>query len=170
MPTTSRSAASSGQTSRRSSRASVEPDLHKHRREKTKSSQSYLQTGRRESIQASSGATPSQRPGLKSRAHSAPLVPKTQQPRREDDEVIGDVSGDEELSDDEEIADDPFFQQYGFPPTEGTAEEVRSGSSRDSSSETEGPLSPTQIKGEASAFTSPRISPRVSGQVRLCVG
>ncbi|KAH6618460.1 ras guanine nucleotide exchange factor domain-containing protein [Boeremia exigua] len=82
-----------------------------------------------QSLQAAiPGAPP--RPGLKSRAHSAPMVP----PERA-----------YEAQDGDEIADDAFFQRYHFPQAVGsTAEEpADSDVDVDSSSDTEGPLSPT---------------------------
>ncbi|KAJ4368876.1 hypothetical protein N0V83_005958 [Neocucurbitaria cava] len=77
------------------------------RTEKGKSTQS-MQPPRRES---SAGAT-AQRPGMKTRAYSAPSVPKG------DAEAADDVDLDRADEDKEadEIADDAFFQRYHFPP------------------------------------------------------
>jgi hypothetical protein len=61
----------------------------------------------------------------------------------------------------EEIAGDPFFQRYNFPSGEASKEEASSsGDGLDSSSDTEGPLSPTHIKGRQSAFADALPSPR----------
>jgi hypothetical protein len=96
-----------------------------HRHNKTKSS-SHIQHPRRESsIQANhvplasstpGSATQTQRPPLKSRAYSAPLVPKTKAlpatPEHNGDEDDEDASSD--VSSGDEIAHDPFFQRYNF--------------------------------------------------------
>ncbi|KAF1852159.1 ras GEF [Cucurbitaria berberidis CBS 394.84] len=95
-----------------------------------------MQPPRRES---SAGVKP-QRPGIKTRAYSAPIVPKN------DAEGADDLERADEDKEGDEIADDAFFQRYHFPhPVESTKEEA-SDSSLDSSSDTEGPLSPAHLK------------------------
>ncbi|KAH8717084.1 ras guanine nucleotide exchange factor domain-containing protein [Phaeosphaeriaceae sp. PMI808] len=109
------------------------------RNEKAKSVESILAPLRRESVHAASSAT-HQRPGLKGRAYSTPIVPKNQ--------ASGSAEDNASLysQDGEEIADDAFFQRYHFPDAQDAPIEEASGSSLDSSSDTEGPLSPTHIK------------------------
>jgi hypothetical protein len=118
------------------------------RSEKSKSVES-MQAPRRESVQGSSSATAAQRPGLKGRAYSTPIVPKNQ----------GNGAGDDNASlysqDGEEIADDAFFQRYHFPQPVASTKEEPSDSSVDSSSDTEGPLSPTHIKNRQPAGEVP---------------
>lgn len=96
---------------------------------------------RRESAAASPGAT--ERPGVKNRAYSAPMVPKSQGDGADHGHNLDDLAGD--LG--EEFADDPFFQRINpFPQVEEAGREEPSSSSPDSSSDTEGPMSPTHIK------------------------
>lgn len=96
---------------------------------------------RRESAVAPPGAT--DRPGVKNRAYSAPMVPKAQGDGADYGHLLDDMAG--ELG--EEIAGDPFFQRINpFPQEEETGREEPSSSSPDSSSDTEGPMSPTHIK------------------------
>ncbi|KAG9383605.1 ras guanyl-nucleotide exchange factor [Pyrenophora tritici-repentis] len=97
-----------------------------------------MQAPRRES---SAGIAP-QRPGLKTRAYSAPNVPRT-------DEAAAStqLSSTDEGCEGEEITDDAFFQRYHFPHQVPYPEEEDQGdSSAASSSDTEGPLSPTHAK------------------------
>jgi len=75
-----------------------------------------------------------------------------------DSEHLGDTAS--EVADDEEIADDPFFQRYNFPQADEAADEEGSSSSPDGSSDTEGPLSPTHIKGRPSILAESLHSPR----------
>ncbi|EUC42638.1 hypothetical protein COCMIDRAFT_28767 [Bipolaris oryzae ATCC 44560] len=102
-------------------------------------------SSRRES---SAMAPSTQRPGIKTRAYSAPNVPKCD----------SDVSTDSPRTDDdhegEEIADDAFFQRYHFPQPVPIAQEEEAGSSAESSSDTEGPLSPTHVKDRSQAGDS----------------
>jgi hypothetical protein len=88
-----------------------------------------------------------------------------------DNEHLGDTASGE-LADDEEIVGDPFFQRYNFPQADEAADEEGSSSSPDGSSDTEGPLSPTHIKGRpsilAESFPSPR-SPTLSITVSVVV-
>lgn len=77
---------------------------------------------------------------MKNRAHSAPSVPKLAEEGSHDDDDAAD-----EDKDGEEIADDAFFQRYHFPQPVETKEEP-SDSGVDSSSDTEGPLSPTHMQ------------------------
>lgn len=106
-----------------------------------------MQAPRRESAQAGAAGS-ARRPGLKSRAHSAPLSPGSAQDPEPDDH-----------HGDSDIANDSFFQRYHFPQAvASTAEEPLDsgdddhananananddGDEADSSSDTEGPLSP----------------------------
>ncbi|XP_014559512.1 hypothetical protein COCVIDRAFT_91607 [Bipolaris victoriae FI3] len=106
---------------------------------------STMHSSRRES---SAMAPSTQRPGIKTRAYSAPNVPKcdsdvsTESPRTDDDQ------------EGEEIADDAFFQRYHFPQPVPIAQEEEAGSSAESSSDTEGPLSPTHVKDRSQAGDS----------------
>jgi hypothetical protein len=159
MPTTGRAACSTAMAGQNSRTA---PSDHTTKRsEKSKSAQS-MQSPRRESAQSSAGDT-TRRPGLKTRAYSAPMFPKDHLDGANNDHM-GDGLHDEP-GDDEEIAGDPFFQRYNFPQTDGPTKEEASSSSADSSSDTEGPLSPTNItsgpSGRAGTLPSPR-SPTVS--------
>jgi hypothetical protein len=97
-------------------------------------------------------------PSLKQhRAYSAPMIPKHHGHGTEDDDLQGHL-GDP----DDEIAGDEFFQRYHFPQTGQPDMEDASSSSADSSSDTEGPLSPTHVKiktrypGPADALSGPR--------------
>ena len=96
-------------------------------------------TGKRPSVsmhpprRESTAARPPPRPDMKTRAYSASAVPKQ------------DADGADEL-DREEITDDSFFQRYHFPQPVETAKDETSEHSLDSSSDTEGPLSPTHNK------------------------
>ncbi|KNG50267.1 rap guanine nucleotide exchange factor 4 [Stemphylium lycopersici] len=105
---------------------------------------------RRESS-AAPVSTQQRRPGIKTRAYSAPSVPKSDSEasnhRTDDDDHNHEGEGEGE-----EIADDAFFQRYHFPQPMPTAqEEGEAGSSAESSSDTEGPLSPTFIKDRQAA-------------------
>ena len=105
------------------------------RPEKGKSTQS-MQPPRRES---SAGAT-AQRPGVKTRAYSAPNAPNS------DADAADDLETADEDKDGDAIADDAFFQRYHFPLPVAPTKEEPSDSSLDSSSDTEGPLSPNHVK------------------------
>ncbi|CBX93412.1 hypothetical protein IAQ61_009105 [Plenodomus lingam] len=105
---------------------------------------------RRESCAA---VTAQQRPGMKHRAHSAPIVPKVAG-KGSDREANHDHDHDSEDKDGDEIADDAFFQRYHFPQPEGTQEEPEH-SGVDSSSDTEGPLSPSHMKQRQSTDDAP---------------
>lgn len=155
MPATGRAACSSGQSSRNPTRPSSSDP--KQKREKIKSSQSYEQPPRRESAQNPTGFA-TKRPGLKSRAYSAPMVSKSHLDGP-DNEHLGDTASGE-LADDEEIVGDPFFQRYNFPQADEAAGEDGSSSSPDGSSDTEGPLSPTHIKSRPSILAESLPSPR----------
>ncbi|KAF2190778.1 ras GEF [Zopfia rhizophila CBS 207.26] len=104
----------------------------------------------RESGQSSTA----QRPDLKSRTYSAPMVPKSHLDGADNEMLAG------EPGDDEEIAGDPFFQRYNFSQSEEQGKEEASSSSPDSSSDTEGPLSPNHIKARQSGVTDSLPSPR----------
>ena len=88
---------------------------------------------------AGAGAGP--RPGLGHRTHSAPMTPGIDRPERESPPQDGD-----------EIANDSFFQRYHFPqpgaspaqqPQDSDGDDAHRDNDADSSSDTEGPLSPT---------------------------
>ena len=95
----------------------------------------------------SMSATTAQRPGIKGRAYSTPIVPK--------DQANNGAAADDNASlysqDGEEIANDAFFQRYHFPQPVAPTTEEASESSVDSSSDTEGPLSPTHIQNRQPA-------------------
>ncbi|KAH7090392.1 ras guanine nucleotide exchange factor domain-containing protein [Paraphoma chrysanthemicola] len=112
------------------------------RNEKAKSVES-MQAPRRESAQGPSAGAPCQRPALKSRAYSTPIVPKKQSAAEDNASLYS--------QDGEEIANDAFFQRYHFPQDAVPATEEASDNSRESSSDTEGPLSPTHIKNRQPA-------------------
>ena len=130
-----------------------------------------MQPPRRESAQNAAFST-SQRPGaLKHRAYSAPLVPKNCIPGEDDQHLADALGGDP--ADDDEIAGDPFFQRFNFPQPHIPLKEEASSSSVDSSSDTEGPLSPTHVKGRHpqavdNSLPSPR-SPAPSVAVRSSI-
>jgi hypothetical protein len=98
-----------------------------------------MQPPRRESLTASSSTT-LQRPAIKGRAYSTPIVPQ-HQPK-----TLADDNASLYSHDGEEIADDAFFQRYHFPQPVETTKEEASESDVDSSSDTEGPLSPTHVR------------------------
>jgi hypothetical protein len=89
-----------------------------------------------ESVQG--GALAAQRPKIKNRAYSTPIVPQNQASGADDNASLYSQDG-------EEIANDAFFQRYHFPQPVASTKEEASGSSVDSSSDTEGPLSPTHM-------------------------
>lgn len=113
------------------------------RNEKAKSVES-MQAPRRDTVQGSAGssATAQPRPALKGRANSTPIVPKN---------GAADDNASLYSQDGEEIADDAFFQRYHFPQPVGPTKEEASGSDVDSSSDTEGPLSPTHVQNRQPA-------------------
>lgn len=119
------------------------------RSEKAKSAQN-MHPPRRESAatNAAAGAMAQRPGGLKTRAYSAPMVPK-----KNVEGAGSDQTGDQEPED--EIAGDPFFQRYNFPQTEEAPDEASS-----SSSDTEGPLSPTHITARTPALADTLPSPR----------
>lgn len=109
--------------------------------------------------ESSAGVTP-QRPSIKNRANSAPHIPKNN-PDGALDALDDDKDG-------EEITDDAFFQRYHFPiPIESTKEEA-SDSSVDSSSDTEGPLSPTHVKHRQAAATDVPSEPSTGVRLAPC--
>jgi hypothetical protein len=113
------------------------------RTEKSRSIES-MQPPRRESLSAQASAS-GQRPALKGRAYSHPAVPKNQ--HSESGIPEGNADNASLYSQDgEEIANDAFFQRYHFSPPAGTTAEEADERSVDSSSDTEGPLSPTHLK------------------------
>jgi hypothetical protein len=114
------------------------------RSEKSKSVES-MQPPRRESVTSSSSTTAAQRPGIKGRAYSTPIVPQHQE------KGIAEDNASLYSQDGEEIADDAFFQRYHFPQPVETTQEEASESDVDSSSDTEGPLSPTHIQNRQPA-------------------
>jgi len=182
------SVSSTGRQARRPSQIdSSQEQQHYHRREKTKSSPSYVQSPRRESARdnaaaqpaANVGATQVQRSPAKGRAHSAPLAPKSSPlPLADHDEAeVGssfldadpgpddedeDEDDDDVLEDEEEgIADDPFFQRFSFTHTVTPDDEPPSPDSPNGSTDTEGPLSPTstQMRPRPDSTAEPLGSP-----------
>lgn len=164
-----------------------------HHRDKTKSSGSYPQRPRGESskesaaaqLAANIGATQARRPSLKTRAHSAPLVPKNRLHADEDDReaepgssfLDADPGDDDDIPEEDEIADDPFFTRFNFPSTTTVATSVRpdeeppSPDSRDDGTDTEGPLSPTstQMRARPDSTAAPLgspLTPRTNTSVR----
>ncbi|KAF2793913.1 ras GEF [Melanomma pulvis-pyrius CBS 109.77] len=135
------------------------PAEHKKRTERSDKARSAqpVQSPRRESVQDVAAST-AQRPGnLKIRAYSAPLVPKYRVAGTEQD--LDALAGDH--CEDDEIAGDPFFQaSYNFPQSGALANDDASSSSADSSSDTEGPLSPTHVKNRQQALADSQPSPR----------
>jgi hypothetical protein len=122
------------------------------RTDKGKSTQS-MQPPRRET---SAGVTAQQHPGMKTRAHSAPNAPNSEDGDDDLDRTDEDCEG-------EEIADDAFFQRYHFPQAVPPTQEEEGESSAESSSDTEGPLSPTHVKdrqpaGDAASEPSTGVS------------
>jgi hypothetical protein len=85
------------------------------------------------------------------------LVPKNRVDGSENYHMADLLAG--EPGDDEEIAGDPFFQRYNFPQASGSGKDASS-SSAESSSDTEGPLSPTHIKGRQPGHGDTLPSPR----------
>jgi hypothetical protein len=106
---------------------------------------SKMNPSRRES---SAVAPQTHRPGIKTRAYSAPSVPKC------DSDTSNDSNRTDDDNEGEEIADDAFFQRYHFPQPVPIAQEEDAGSSADSSSDTQGPLSPTHVKDRCQAGDS----------------
>ena len=102
----------------------------------------------------SSAGTSAQRPGIKTRAYSAPNVPKS------DTDGGSELDRTDEASEADEIADDAFFQRYHFPDRLQPTKLDISSSSVDSSSDTEGPLSPTTLKGRHPLQMDQLPSPR----------
>ena len=119
----------------RATSTSTEHRKRNERNEKTRSAQS---------VQVS--VATAGRPGnLKIRAYSAPIVPRNRVAGTEQYHDGDLLAGDLEPGDD--ITDDPFFREYDFPQTgPGEKDDEESSSSADSSSDTEGPLSPTHLK------------------------
>ncbi|KAF2433146.1 ras GEF [Tothia fuscella] len=187
MPVSGRAVVSSGARHARKN----SQDQHHHRRDRTKSSQSYTQRPARDRDSSSQntpiiqtpiaagggggGTTQAQRPS-QSRAHSLPLVPKSQPPGPEDGDMEDTASESDEDEDEdededdedeeEEIADDPFFQRFDLSHTERAEEGLRfPTASQGSSTDTETPLSPTSTQmrarpdSTAEPFGSP-LSPR----------
>jgi len=150
-----------------SSAAEEKEKQQHHKREKTKSSQSYLQHVplRNASLQAA------QRPGVNQRSNSAPLVPKlspssTQIQEKEAERQVDDEDtlSDEDVGTDEEeeIAEDPFFQRYNLPAADEVPEDAKTDESEDEPEDTEGPLSPTstQARARPDSTAEPLASPR----------
>jgi hypothetical protein len=115
------------------------------RTEKSRSVES-MQAPRRESLSGHASATSAaQRPGLTSRTYSTPAVLKNQEKgTSEDNASLYSQDG-------EEIANDAFFQRYHFAQPVASTTEEASERSVDSSSDTEGPLSPAHIKSRTPA-------------------
>ncbi|KAJ4356307.1 uncharacterized protein N0V89_004338 [Didymosphaeria variabile] len=131
------------------------------RTEKATSAQ-QMESPRKESAQsarpaAGAGATGLRPPNLKNRAHSAPMIPKNHHHGTEDDDAMQSLG---EGAEDWEIAGDEFFQRYHFPDAVQPTKLEISSSSVDSSSDTEGPLSPTNLKGRHPLQMDAPPSPR----------
>jgi hypothetical protein len=174
MPTSGRAAVSS--SSRHSSKVSQSGTEYQHHNkwEKTKSSQSYTQRPQRDPIPYintqpfATGGTQVQR-SSKSRAHSAPLVPKRDPAVPEagdsadNDASTGDEDEDEEDDEEEDIADDAFFQRYDAPSSERQDYEALKSPTTptEPSTDTEGPLSPTstQMRARPDSTAEPLGSP-----------
>jgi hypothetical protein len=121
------------------------------RNEKARSVES-MQPPRRESVSvAASSSAAAPRPALKGRAYSTPVVPKNQGPAPGLDAGAAEDNASLYSQDGEEIANDAFFQRYHFSPPAGATPEDASERSVDSSSDTEGPLSPTHVKSRTPA-------------------
>lgn len=175
MPTSGRPAVSSSQ--RHSRKTSQSTDNYQYnKREKTKSSQSYTTRPQRESVPhittqpSTTSATQVQRPS-KSRAYSAPLVPKSDPTVPEvgnsaDDASTGDEDEtDEDEEDDEEeedIADDAFFQRFDAPSSDRIeALGIPTTPPADPSTDTDCALSPTstQMRARPDSTAEPLGSP-----------
>lgn len=112
----------------------------------------------------SSAGTSAQRPGIKTRAYSAPNVPKS------DTDGGSELDRTDEASEADEIADDAFFQRYHFPqPTALSTQHEEGDSSAESSSDTEGPLSPTHHKDRQAALDA-ASEPSTSVSTIACWG
>ncbi len=146
------------------------------RRAKTKSSPSYVQRPHNRessssySTQGGSADPPQvlQRP-YKSRARSAPHVPKSSHLSGSPEVGIAcaadndDASFDDELSDDDEaIADDPFFQRFDMPQSDRQNEQRGSFLNHsDMEEDLEGPFSPTSttMRARPDSTAEPLQSP-----------
>jgi hypothetical protein len=106
-----------------------------------------MQSPRRESLSAQTA--PAQRPGFKGRTYSTPAVLKNQE------RGIPEDNASLYSQDGEEIANDAFFQRYHFSQPGASTTENASERSVDSSSDTEGPLSPSHIKSRTPAGDVP---------------
>ena len=112
------------------------------RSEKARSVES-VQAPRRETLQGSASISAAQRPPQKGRANSTPMAPMA--PKERANSGAADDNASLYSQDGEEIANDAFFQRYHFPQPVAPTTEEASESSVDSSSDTEGPLSPTHV-------------------------
>lgn len=175
MPTSGRAAVSSSSRHSRKTSQSGTENYQYNKREKTKSSQSYTTRPQRESVPhistqpSTTSATQVQRPS-KSRAHSAPLVPKRDPAVPEvgngaDDASTGDEDETEEDKEDDEeeedIADDAFFQRFDAPSSDRSeALRIPTTTPADPSTDT-GPLSPTstQMRARPDSTAEPLGSP-----------
>ncbi|KAE9992368.1 hypothetical protein EG327_009322 [Venturia inaequalis] len=180
MPTTGRAAvASSSRPSRRTSQSG--PESYQYNKwEISKSSPSYTTRPQHDAVPhatsqpSTTSSTQVQRPS-KSRAHSAPLVPKTDPAAPEvangaDDASTGDedeteTDEDEDEDDDEEeedIADDAFFQRFDAPSSD-RPEALRNPITppADPSTGADCPLSPTstQMRARPDSTAEPLGSP-----------
>ena len=100
------------------------------------------------------GTTALRPPPIKHRAHSAPLLPN------HDAHAHNPADDSDHPAEDWEITGDEFFQRYHFPEPVKPTKLDPSSSSVDSSSDTEGPLSPTNIKGRMPRHMDTMPSPR----------
>lgn len=179
MPTSGRAAVSlSSRHSCKTSQSGTE-NYQYSRREKTKSSQSYTTRPQRESVPhintqpPTTSSTQVQRPST-SRAHSAPLVPKSDPTVPEvtnsaddastgdEDETEEDEEDDEEDEEEEDIADDAFFQRFDSPSCDRPGPlRVPTTPPADPSTGTDCPLSPTstQMRARPDSTAEPLGSP-----------
>jgi hypothetical protein len=127
---------------------------------------------RRESSATTTTTTTSThtRPGMsvKSRAYSAPMISKSKQHVPRDDSDLDELLG-VDPADTEEIAMDPFFQRYNIAQRPNVGQlQTAPNTTHDDSSDTEGPLSPTQFRprGPGSGL-EPLPSPHIRSPVSV---
>lgn len=110
------------------------------------------------SVHGASSVAALQPPNPTTRTLSAPILSRGHSHGTEEEEHVGSL-GDHQ--DDWEIAGDEFFQRYHFPDAaiKPTKLDISS-SSAESSSDTEGPLSPTNLKGRHPLQSDTLSSPR----------
>ncbi|KAF2839551.1 ras GEF [Patellaria atrata CBS 101060] len=159
MPASGRAAVDRAQGVRSTTKSSTTESHHK--RDKTKSSQSYKQTLRKDTdhtLLTTSGPISTSRPSLKGRAYSEPLVQSTQTSGVDNENLADDFLGDE-FGEGDEIVGDPFFQRFDITQSSHIGRVETNLSSGESSSDGEGPLSPTHVKSRSGAGADPFESP-----------